>query len=331
VPARLNSPWCYAALQLAIPGIVVVEAVVFPVDAPVRWTHSNVGGHISAAGVDVLCADSSPAGYDNATGTSMAAPFVAGVAGYLALLQPDLTNAEISDLLTANAQSNVTGGAQPVLDAWAAAMDIDRIREGQPVLRMLVDIDDGTLDGNQRVDPLSNGDVPDDAARGHGGFGDGEVDIKDFRAFRDALIQVEASPLLALDGSVSHPKFDLNGDGVVDSDPAKENIYPRADFNGDGKIDYDTFEHVPGVIDAAVSDLQVLEAVFSDPHVDASELDGLLDSGDLEVDASVLFGAAGASSVQVEVRNEATQALVAQRTQDAEAPRVVITLPSGQE
>jgi hypothetical protein len=330
VPGSMGSVVANAALEHGAPGIIVVDAVDYPNDAAVRWEHSNVGGHISAPGVRIPVAASTPFGYKLANGTSLAAPFVTAVASYLALLQPDLTNDEIIDLLRSNVQG-VEGGASPVLDAWAAAMDIDRIREGQPILRRLLDIDDGTLDGNRRVDPLTLSDVPDDAARGHGGLGDGEVDMKDFRAFRDALLQAEADAMLALDGGIAHPKLDLNGDGVVDPDPIQENVFPRADFNGDGIVDRTTAERVPGSLDEELTDLEVLAAVFDDPDVDAAELSALLDSGDLEVDGSRLFDVAGATAVALEVRDEASGALVATRSLDPEARRAVITLPAGRE
>src|SRR6185436_1161967 len=94
--------------------------------------------------------------------------------------------------------------------------------------------------------------------------GDGVINMRDLRAFRDALAQVQrdggAITDVALDADSLRPspfKLDLNQDGCVNNMPAipsnpldigivdfmkcavapGENVHPRFDFNGSGRID----------------------------------------------------------------------------------------------
>jgi hypothetical protein len=158
-------------------------------------------------------------------------------------------------------------------------MGIDVLNEDKGIQLALADVDDGSaLDGNARVDNDDEDDDEDffeghEAARPHGILneadrrGDGALDMKDLRAFRDALIQVLAEagtlpfPSVDPDGAVTHFKRDLNfdgcvgellaqpahPDGTVPADPAffpdvdcsiapREAIHPRYDLNGDGEI-----------------------------------------------------------------------------------------------
>jgi subtilisin family serine protease len=93
--------------------------------------------------------------YPVLSGTSMAAPHVTGVVSFLYALDPTLpsptlTSTPIRDLLIANGATAV-GTPAPLVDLFAAALDVDRIQGGDKGLRALVDIDDGTQDGNLRI------------------------------------------------------------------------------------------------------------------------------------------------------------------------------------
>ncbi len=281
--ARWSNPFAYAALEFGFDNILVVESVAnLPggTGGATRSNFSNVGGHVSAPGSNVRSTVPGD-GYGLMSGTSMAAPHVTGLVGYLLAVDPSLTHAQVRSLLIDNAVP-VAGGASDRIDAFAAVMDIDRINGNDAVLRRLLDIDDGTPDGNQRLLVGTTIDFTGEDADGDGGVGDGNIDMSDFRRFRDWLLQVENPPDLDLDGSASHPKKDVNGNSAVGS-PNAENVFPRGDFNGDGQLSRTATNYVPGVVDATVTDLEVLQLLFDDPHYDAAELPGLLDSGDLEI------------------------------------------------
>jgi subtilisin family serine protease len=281
--ARWASPFAYAGLEYDLHHIVVVESVANSpggTGGATRSNFSNVGGTLSAPGSNIRSTLPGNA-YGLMSGTSMAAPHVTGLVGYLLAVDPTLTHAEVRSLLIDNGIA-VAGGASDRIDAFAAAMDIDRINGDDAVLRTLLDIDDGTPDGNQRRMVGSAADFLGEDADGDGGVGDGRVDMSDFRRFSDWLLQTENPAGLDLDGSASHPKKDVNGDSDVGS-PAEENVYPRGDFNGDGRLSRTATRAVPGAVNATVSDLQVLQRLFDDPNYDATDLPSLLDSGDLEI------------------------------------------------
>ena len=130
----------------------------------------------------------------------------------------------------------------PAVDAFRAGMDIDRIRGNDDLLRALLDVDDGSIDGNLRV--LATGaPVPSLDLDGNGRLGDGRIDMSDFRRFRDHLLDTEsqlgvAQPgVLALDGDIANLKRDMNGNGTVDTRITLETVFQRTDFNGDGFVD----------------------------------------------------------------------------------------------
>jgi subtilisin family serine protease len=296
--AKWGSETNYAALVLNADNILVVEALAAG-GAAIRNT-SNVNGHISAPGEDIMSTDlilgSAPT-YGLKSGTSMAAPHVTGVASYLLSLDPTLTTSELKQLLLWEAEP-VGGVAKPRIDAFDSALGIDGIRGNTDILMKLVDIDDGSLDGNKRT--LCNdtcSDFLDTDVDGDGGRGDGSVDMSDFRAWRDWLLQVQDDPALHLDGDVYHPKKDLNGDGEFQI-AGFENVYPRGDFNGDGEIDETNTSHVPGAINNDVTDLEVLKHLFNDPYYQSGDLQGLIKSWDLEVDTHKCFEAFGAAEIR---------------------------------
>jgi hypothetical protein len=339
--ARWGSPFAYAGIELDMPNVIVVESVAnsaASAGGATRSAFSNLGGDVSAPGSDVLSTSwrstSPTAFYADLSGTSMAAPHVTGLIGYLFAVDPTLLHSEIVDLLDANAVT-VAGGASPRIDAFATVMDVDRVQGGDAVLRMLLDIDDGTPDGNQRVlipptTPAS--DFLGEDADGDGGVGDGSIDMADFRRWRDWLLQVEDPAGLTLDGSADHPKKDVNGDAGVGT-PAQENVHPRGDFNGDGQLSRSATRFVPGRVDATVTDLAVLQQLFVDPDYDAAQLPGLIDSADLEIWPAGCLALPDVVSVTSSIRVTGTGTQLESRSHTlAEGPRRVYTAavhPSG--
>jgi subtilisin family serine protease len=288
VVAVYNSPMTNAAIRLGLAPIIVVESVQNSLGSPgdaMRSAFSNIGGHVSAPGSQIV--STTVLSYASKSGTSMAAPHVTGLVGYLytldpGLLQPTLTTNPIRDLLIHNVVA-VANGARPRIDAFATALDVDRVTGSDRVLRMLVDLDDGTADGNLRVD-ASGAIVTTEDADNDGGIGDGKVDMSDFRRWRDGFLYLDNPAGLALDGAPDHPKKDLNKNGVVTA--ADERIYPRVDLNGDGKVTLNDPVFVAGRIGRQVTDLQVLEDLFQDPYYAAADLPNLVYSGDLHLDAA---------------------------------------------
>jgi probable HAF family extracellular repeat protein len=319
IEARWTSPWNYAGLGIDLtdengvlwpksPNILVVESVDAVVGNSVSpafaWQYSksdfsNVGGSVAAPGGQILSTmgDNLFGGvpfvlpnYATLSGTSMAAPHVTGLIGYLLTLDPTLSVEEIRTLVTDSAYTRTTvlrnnngvdddgdgvvddGGdsivpaagpdedgnglpdkeeghlpdsvfftrSAPMIDAFAAALGIDLVTGDatKSIQRALVDVDDGSLDGNLRVDLLTDQAVTeiftDDERRG-----DKQITMRDFRTWRDAYLQTIGPYLsgaelgVALDGG-DHVKKDLNFNGVVAADD--DHLYPRYDFNGDGSL-----------------------------------------------------------------------------------------------
>lgn len=327
VEAKFGSGLNYAALELGNPNILVVESIQNRPDlegGALRSAFSNWGGHVSAPGSAIFSTVPTavdPTGYRLMSGTSMAAPHVTGLAAFLVAVDPDLSNTQLAEILT-NTAVPVAGGAAPRIDGFAALMDIDRVRGNDAVLTRMLDIDDGTPDGNRRR-ALGETFTTEDAD-GDGGIGDGAIDMSDFRRFRDWLLQVENTLGTTLDGAPDHAKKDVNGDGAVGS-PAAENVFPRGDFNGDGFLDRDSTRYVGGAVAAEVTDLQVLQLKFVDPWVAADALPGLLESFDLHFDATALFEIEGATSGSLVVEHAGEN--VTTRPFDPAQPLVVVTLP----
>jgi hypothetical protein len=337
--ARWNSPMSNAALAWANANIVVVESLKNSPGSPGGATltpSSNLGGHLSAPGEDILSTVGPPATYDLMTGTSMAAPHVAGLVGYLYTLDPSLprptlvTN-PVYDLLSTYSVP-LHGGARNRIDAFSTSLGVDSLQGNTRVLRMLLDIDDGTPDGNQRAripgSTAAADDYTGEDADGDGGIGDGRIDMADFRRWRDWLLAVEQAPGLQLDGSARHPKKDINGNGRFQSgDNDNENLYPRGDFNGDGHLSRLARHPVPGHLRGAeLTDLEVLKALFQDPHYTAFQLVDLIDSGDLEIDASGCFARAGAVTVRTSLTPRGGGGTSHVRPHSRDAPVEVITV-----
>lgn len=96
-------------------------------DAP--YWHNSYGPHIDLGAPAVEIVTTSPAGYTAASGTSFAAPHVAGAAALAWSLQPDMTADEVAKLLMLSAADCGAPGwdeqcGHGRVDAWAAARDL---------------------------------------------------------------------------------------------------------------------------------------------------------------------------------------------------------------
>jgi subtilisin family serine protease len=332
--AKFASPECNAALVHGVAPIIVVEAVgqddAAPLGGASRAPFSNVGGHFSAPGTKILSTSTDAGGYAKEGGTSMATPFIAGLLGYLyalepALPRPTLTTNAVFDLLFAN-KVEVTGDARARVDAFDAAVDVDRVIGTTSVAERLADLDDGSPDGNLRIDRdgavVLEEDHDGDTARG-----DGRVNMADFRRFRDWYHQFERSADLDLDGGPEHAKRDLNGDGEVGS--RQQESYPRGDLNGDGVIARSATRRMKGIFgDREVTDLEVMQRVFSDVDYAAADLPDLVLSGDIHVMADKCFAVEGAARVQTTFGLSGLDEILYLREQTSEDPELVVTVPA---
>lgn len=283
--ARYASPMTNAALAQGDANIIVVEAIDRRFE---RADFSNIGGHLSAPGVGIL-STILPSAYGYKDGTSMAAPHVTGIVSFLYTVDPDLprptrTSNVVRDLLLAHADDRTVDGASPRVEGYEAMLDLDRIRGDDLVLRMLIDIDDGSRDGNLRTLLGEISGVPREDFDQDGGPGDGVIDMSDFRRFRDWFVGGLRDSYAELDGSPTHPKRDANGDGVVD---AREAVFSRGDFNGNGFLNLVGRRPIPGALGGQeLTDLEVLQSRFEDPNYSAEGLDDLVFSADMDIDAS---------------------------------------------
>jgi hypothetical protein len=324
-PSRNSGPFQNAGIVHQVAAILVVESVELQPGGGLAGSFfSSVGGRISAPGSKVRLLDR---GNETqlANGTSFSAPFVAGIAAYLyslhpSLPQPTLTSNPVADLLVRTAVT-VGGGAAPMIDAFEAVMESDLLVGSDRARRGLVDVDDGTLDGNTRVDVQSSVEDLNETVGS-----DGLATMADFRRWRDWLLDAEEVVDRTLDGRASHPKRDLNGDGRVSSID-REKIYPRGDFNGDGELSFEKTAPVPVALGGgSQTDLGVFQQRFSDPLYDASELSNLVFSGDIHVATDLCVLGAGERLrirlVQADVPY--TKEVIA----PAGAERVVLTAPA---
>jgi Zn-dependent metalloprotease len=195
--ARWASPFAWAGTYAWTSGepvrnIIVVEATGRDGN---RAGFSNVGGHVSAPGVDIMSTlGSTTSPFGVCSGTSQAAPHVAAVAGLLFELAPEKSPADVIAALKDSGIPAAEGETRaPRIDAIAAAAAISETARTR-----LADLD-----------------------------GNGTVDAEDVKFFVRSLSAIEAA-------AATEAPFteDLNGDGVVDDN---ECHFPRIDLNGDGQ------------------------------------------------------------------------------------------------
>ncbi len=357
VDARWAGAAQYASLAKGSEHVIVVGAQQRNTGGPADFSNTNVD--LYAPGTDVLTTLPED-GYGLMTGTSAAAPHVAGVASYLLHLNPFLRNLSLKEILMKGNRVGlfIPGVTEPGnLDAFASVMNIDTIApaaEGT-MLRFLLDIDDGSEDGNVRAsltgavelmsapeDDRSFDELPEDAVvipnddiDEDGARGDGRIDMADFRRWRDWLLLGERH---ALNGGGEHPKLDANRNGKWFPDENETMLYPRGDFNGDGKMDRDTKVLVNGLLEeeGPLTDLEVMTESGSwvDEEVAVEELPMLIDSIDVWVSAEQLLmeKAPEMRSGQVTLYDEATDApaaFAAEVTLDTDHIYHLYTVPVG--
>ncbi len=204
VDAKLATPFAFAAIHASsgfVPSknILVVEA---HDRNGARASFSNVGGHVTAPGVDVLstlASDTAP--YGACSGTSQAAPHVAALAAILFELDPSKTPAQVAKIIASNATTGTRDGGAPRVDALAAVLSLS----------------------NQNLTNLADLN------------GDSKVDSADLDIFRNDLIAIESGRFgewinqdLNRDGTIDDnercwPLIDLNGSGRAsyDTDDAR--------------------------------------------------------------------------------------------------------------
>jgi len=339
IHAHNVAEFAWAARNKAGLPVLIVEALggngtTRPAQSLDMFVGSNDRGDISAPGASI--GSTARSGFDTTFGTSIAAPHVTGVAGFLLALNPSLSPEGVRNTILATARTDTLGGATPRLDAYSAVADGLGTGAVLDWRRAMVDVNDMSADGNRRVE-LNRGDV--EGANDLTGSavqdpltkepyrtdGHGEIDMRDFRRFRDAWLQVctdmgaagetlpAGCPLSAdikLNGPSTHAKKDLNFDGCVfvsvlppgDNDPqrcqTRETYYPRFDFNADGSL--------------TSGDLEALKALFgTSPSGPAdtegrttTELDQLMISGDLEIHAEGMFSEPGVTEVDLTIRSD---------------------------
>jgi len=188
VYAGWNDPYAYLAIQFpdSVPNtFLAVEA--HNVDGS-RASFSNTGANLSAPGVGIMsavhstpyrsypCIGSGRSAYCKVDGTSMAAPHVVGLISYLRGLEPTLTGKEVFDILQG---TSAPSAYAPQIDAYAAALDIDRIRGNRRMRTRLLDV-----------------------------TGDGRFGHADIERFIAAFERMDGSP----SDSTIHSRYDLNGD-----------------------------------------------------------------------------------------------------------------------
>ena len=105
---------------------------------------SNIGGDVSAPGIDIASTMFGGT-YGLSSGTSMAAPFVAGLAGFIASYKPSLGVDDIRAAIIAGARQDTTDGAAARIDAYSTVVRVPG------AVHDLADWNDPSADGNRRI------------------------------------------------------------------------------------------------------------------------------------------------------------------------------------
>lgn len=230
--ARWASPFNYAGLVLDPPDVFGVSPIIVVEAIQLGWggvgdrtAFSNLGGTISAPGFRIWSTsldrfDTSRSDfYEEMSGTSMAAPHVSGLIGYLLAVDPDLSHAQIRELLVRNGIA-VGGGASDHIDAYGTVLDIDRVRMSDAVRGRLLDV------------------------TGSGHFGEQDL-LLFLQAFADGQPD---EPI--------HSRFDLNGDGLTGGDST---AWFDLNRDGQlGSITFAVEGEVVTLDQAALTDLEIL-------------------------------------------------------------------------
>ncbi|HWJ97221.1 MAG TPA: S8 family serine peptidase, partial [Acidimicrobiales bacterium] len=324
--------WARLHLQSGQPNNILIVGAIGPNKS--RDDYSNTGADVSAAGAGVVAATpSSPARlYQGFGGTSAAAPYVTGLVSLLAQYAPNLTAAQIVNLIRDHAIADTTDGAAPRIDAYATLTAVPG------ALIDVVDVNDVSADGNRRViipqegsgeprsEDLRFGPVVDGVLLDN--EGDGVIDMRDFRRFRDAFLSgceagITASAdgcppavgSIKLNGDPNNIKFDLNLDVCRVACSISEGIAPRSDPAGASSLS--PFDEAavgvnatgtPTTTNRTTSGMEVLQMLWGKSRAggaaadtegySADDLRWLLSSGDLEVHPDSLMRL-GATSMTI--------------------------------
>lgn len=121
VAAAGNNNRGNAFYPAAIPSVIAVAATN---SSDSRWESSNFGEYIDVAAPGHMIYNAFKDDYATLSGTSMAAPFVSGLAGLVVSRQPHLTPDEVASLIAGNAQDLGDAGK----DIYFGAGRIDAYR-----------------------------------------------------------------------------------------------------------------------------------------------------------------------------------------------------------
>ncbi|MDQ3743229.1 MAG: hypothetical protein M3444_02490, partial [Acidobacteriota bacterium] len=214
---------------------------------------------VRVRGATFLVRDEEPvSSYTEGVGTSLSSPIVSGLIAYLLALdpvEPADKAAQAKRLLdTLSDTAYQTSDGVKAVDAYNAARSFLAYDDGQyqgtdyyrHFARVMCRLSDGTPHGNDRPcrrDPQFNSGLDVEYLKG-----EGDINMADFRSFRDAYVQLHYKVDKSGKGSKSPYEDrqgyamrlrDLNGSGAKPwSDPQVElNVWPRFDLDGTGFVE----------------------------------------------------------------------------------------------